>query len=287
MEKIKKAITQLFIDLLMGTLRTSIFSVWIFSVFDFGVIETLLIAFLLSCIIYVVDINFLKLNTTSRFSIPILKKEQTRIFIRLLFAPILGYIALIGTTYLIGKTDLSSLSQAFQYCIYGVFLFYTIIEILYILVKYWLQKKKSANQKNYKTYLALFNDNYLPSSDAEHFIKIINSLEADEAEYNKIRTLLESIFKRLNKKDIGLIPDELFNGHGGPILQHVVSFMSNKENKGRVPDHVAYSMSFIKQTTSAFSHHYEHKYSFHMNQACFMALLECLDYLKMEVDKKG
>lgn len=287
MEKIKKVITQLFIDLLMGTLRTSIFSLWIFSLFNFGVIETLMISFLLSCIIYVVDVNFLKLNTTSRFSIPIIKKEQTRIFIRLLFAPILGYIALIGTTYLIGKTDLSPESQAFQYFVYGVFLFYSIIEILYILVKYWLQKKKIANQKNYKTYLALFNDKYLPSSDVEYFIKIINSFELDEAEYNKIRTLLESIFKRLNKKDIGFIPDRLFNSHGGPNLASVIDFFSNKENKGRIPDHIVYSMSFIKETTSALSHHYEHKYSFHMNQACFMALLECLDYLKMEVDKKS
>ncbi len=151
MEKIKKAITHLFIDLLMATLRTSVFSVWILSTFNFGVIETLLIGFLLSCILYVVDINLLKITSTSRFSIAFFQKEQTRLIIRLLCTPILGYFALIGFSYLVGKTDISKVGQAYHYGIYGVFFFYTILESLYILVKYWLQKKISANQKIIKS----------------------------------------------------------------------------------------------------------------------------------------
>jgi hypothetical protein len=142
----------------------------------------------------------------------------------------------------------------------------------------------------------MFNDRYLPRSEKDSFFKILETLNNNEEKFNEIRSMFEVILKRMNKTDLYILPDELFNSHGGPIFENVIAYLGKKvpkENSDEsnkvsrvVPDHIFYSLRFIKDTTSAFSHHSEYKKAHHSNKACIMALVECMHHLKQMIDDR-
>ena len=142
----------------------------------------------------------------------------------------------------------------------------------------------------------MFNEKYLPRSEKDGFFKIIESLNNNQEKFNDIRSLFEVILKRMNKTDLYILPDELFNSHGGPIFENVIAYLgkkipkekSDKSNKVSrvVPDHIFYSFRFLKDTTSAFSHHGEYKRVSNCYKACVLSLLECMIYLKNIVDDR-
>jgi hypothetical protein len=299
MERFKKIITALLIDILMGTIRVSIFSVFIYCTNIFGLLGSIVISFLINLIYTGADKFIFKIGESGRLSDPFYKRVKFRVTLRCFLIPIIGLVAGFGFKGILNMFSILETSQnnlTIDVLFYSIIIFFSLLDLIYVLTKYWLYKSKIELLSNYKYYVGMFNNKYLPTVERERFLEIVETLNTNDEKFNATRSMLEVILKRFNETDLGLLPDNLFNKRGAPILALSISYLGGKVTNDesastpitvrRVPDHIFYSMSFIKETTSAFSHSYSHKNAPHLNKACIMALLECMNHLKEMVDDR-
>jgi hypothetical protein len=163
-------------------------------------------------------------------------------------------------------------------------LLFVVFELFFLLSKIHLKRKRKSIINHYTSFIKLFNNKYMPTSEKERFVVVLSSLENKRAEFNEIRILMEHILLRFGKKDLNLLPPSVFDHRSSPLLSECLSTM--KKDRANFPDHINYSFRFIKDTCSAFSHSNPARPGDYLNEACVFALMECLFFLKTSVDSK-
>jgi hypothetical protein len=158
----------------------------------------------------------------------------------------------------------------------------------------------------FKDVFQVIGDPYLDESQEIKLVHILKGLDTSKGEfnYNEVRIFLETIWKRLNDKDLQLLPDNLFLNDGRPNLQYILDFLKGREVfrwidyetrkkkvfhqrllTERIPAHINDCMEFVKEICSAISHDYKPHYNHYSYQACVYALLEIILWLKEYIDK--
>jgi hypothetical protein len=152
-------------------------------------------------------------------------------------------------------------------------------------------------RNKFSRYFELMDNKYLPSSQDKKLFNLLYQLDENKSNFNELRNLLEGIFKRLNASDLNIIPNSLFHQDGRPNLGWIIQYLKGEKitdfnknilyeklNTMRVPNHIAYTIEFLKQLTSAISHDYREKVTINSFKGAIFSLFEIFEWLKTEID---
>ena len=267
--------------------------------------SSMIVGLLVCVIILFLDIFYSKfitnINSPDRYK----RKVYGALVVRLLLALIIGFLSgtsihsilVSGNPSNILLNGKATYSLEFSILYNLIVLLFICFELLFVTVKYWMIKKSIDDLVDYKIYLAIFNNRYLPAHEKDLFIKIIRSLKTQEQEFNSMRMILESMLKNLNKK--GVIPNELFHSHGGPNLTFCGLYLKGKEinitrkektsivkANNSFPENIGVSFHFVLEISNKLSHHNNFPVSNNLYKSVIYNLFDCLLWYKGEIDKK-
>ena len=131
-------------------------------------------------------------------------------------------------------------------------------------------------------------------------LSIIDSEKVEKIHFNNLRDLLEIFLISLNRLDKKILPDELFKKPNEPNLFFCVRYLKglsviNKELNieipkpvnHMVPNHIGYSVEFLKETTSSLSHPNSDyiKWKSYAYKSCVYTLCEIWLWYGLHIDK--
>lgn len=120
----------------------------------------------------------------------------------------------------------------------------------------------------------------------------------EKADFVSAREILESILLKLNKSHNALMPDNLLHSDRRPNLSHCIRYLKGlkindaagnlihaeiEKGKKRVPDHIAYALEYVKETTSFLSHKTDHKWTKYAFDSIVYALCEIILWTRNEL----
>ena len=289
----------------MFIIRFVIFTIGVNKFIVSNLQSSMIVGLLVCVLILFLDIFFSKFITNINSPNKYKRKVFGALLARLLLALLIGFLS--GTSIhsiLISENPSNillngkdSYSLEFSLLFNLIVLLFISFELLFVTVKYWMIKKSIDDLVDYKIYLAIFNNRYLPTQEKELFTKIIRSLKTQEQEFNSMRMILESMLKNLNKK--GVIPNELFHSHGGPNLAFCGLYLKGKEinitRKEKIsivqannsfPENIGISFNFVLEISNKLSHHNNFPVSKNLYKSVVYNLFDCLLWYKEEIDKK-
>jgi hypothetical protein len=140
---------------------------------------------------------------------------------------------------------------------------------------------------------AINADPILQSEDSKIYSLLQKSRTntVEKADFVSAREILESILLKLNKSHKSMIPDNLLHPDGRPNLSYCVRYLKGlkindgtgsllyaevENGKKRIPDHIAYALEYVKDTTSFLSHKTDHKWTKYAFHSVVSALCEII-----------
>jgi hypothetical protein len=304
LNKLITFLTLRYLDISIFIIRFVIFTLGANNFISTNFQSSMIVGFLVCLLILFLDFFFSKyiekINTPYRYK----RKIYSLLIARFILAIILGFLSgtSIHSMLISENTSNLLLNGKAQYFFDLSLVFYLIVllfvsfEFLFVLVKYWTIKRSNDELLEYKIYLSIFNNRYLPSSEKELFIKIIRSLKNREQEFNSMRMILESMLKNLNTKEV--IPNELFHTNGGPNLANCGRYLRMKEisvvrnGKTKIisandsfPELIGISFNFVLEFSNKLSHHNNLKVTNNLYRSVIYSLLDCMLWFKDEIDK--
>ncbi len=166
-------------------------------------------------------------------------------------------------------------------------------------LKSMAQESKQFKIRNkFSRYFELMDNKYLPRTQDQKLFTLLYQLDENKSNFNELRNILECIFKRLNASDLNILPNSLFHPDGRPNLGWIIQYLKGEKisdfnknilyekdkNGMRVPNHIAYTIEFLKQLTSAISHDYKEKVTINAFNGAIFSLFEIFEWLKAEID---
>ena len=158
-------------------------------------------------------------------------------------------------------------------------------------------------RKKNELIFSLFDDGQLPVQSGRKLLDVLIFAEspswnkAPEDFFNPVRKILESVFRRF--KELKLLDDRCFPKEEINLKACINYLSGNTVKIGLIkftglrilPDHINYSMTYLYETTSTFSHQYlkENEVSPYALQSVVLALCEVLywfrDYMIVQKNK--
>lgn len=158
----------------------------------------------------------------------------------------------------------------------------------------------------YADVLAGIGGKYLPADKELSIIKLLSAIENNDpikqSDFNTVRDILESVFKRANAIEAAFIPNDLIKPDGRPNLEWCYRYLSGLSTDVKdinnnvinqylvkpsiVPSHISRSIDYVKQISSILSHNYQDKWSALSFKSTVLALAEIIIWFKNYIDSK-
>lgn len=159
----------------------------------------------------------------------------------------------------------------------------------------------------YDEVIAGIGGKYIPGEKEISVIQLLNKVESNDeikqSDFNSIRELLESIFKRANKIDAEFIPDDMIKNDGRPNLEWCYRYLSGQETfikkpgseriiktypqkEATAPQHINRAIDYVKHISSMLSHDYEPRWTVLSFKSATLALMEIIIWFKNYIDLK-
>lgn len=164
-----------------------------------------------------------------------------------------------------------------------------------------VEKTSDFHIKNkYKEVFEAVKD-YLPRDNDLRLHKILMKTdvrECDEEDFNLVRNMLESIFKKASAIDSEFLPRQLFHRDGRPNYEDCIDYLCGREIKNRktgdimfrkdnnpiAPPLIQYTITYIKSVTSGLSHDYTFIWTKYAYASVVHALCEIILWFKGYVE---
>jgi len=158
----------------------------------------------------------------------------------------------------------------------------------------------------YAPVLVAVGGKYIPADKETSIIQILSVAESNDPvqqkDFNAVRDILESVFKRANTIDPLFIPNDLIKPDGRPILEWCIRYLVGlptdvKDEKNNIVNsypakpaivsaHINRSIDYVKQISSILSHNYPDKWTSLSFKSAALALAEIIIWFKDYIDTK-
>ncbi|NCU04816.1 MAG: hypothetical protein GXC73_12600 [Chitinophagaceae bacterium] len=158
----------------------------------------------------------------------------------------------------------------------------------------------------YQQVLAGVGGKYIPQDKEPVVLRVFSLVEENgtvqQADFNSIREVFESILIRANTIDVAFIPNDLIKPDGRPNLEWCYRYISGLPTDVKdasnavvnsypakppiVPQHISRSIDYVKQVSSILSHNYPDAWTPFSFKSAALALAEIIIWFKQYIDSK-